>query len=62
MSPRKAAEVRLAALLEARDAAVSLDQDPKNDPYLWGYGGSKIVEKLDDMVQAARNELKKVQS
>ena len=45
------ANVRAQVLREAADVAHALDSDPSNDPYLWSYGGSKIVEKLRRMAE-----------
>lgn len=51
-----AAEVRLATLREVRKAAMALDKDPSNDPYLWGYGGGEICKMIGAKVREARGE------
>lgn len=40
------ADERLKVLREVRKVASSMDHDPANDPYTWGYGGSRIVAML----------------
>lgn len=40
------ANERLKVLREVRKTASSMDHDPANDPYTWGYGGSRIVAML----------------
>lgn len=49
-------EIRLATLREVRKAAIALDRDPKNDDYLWGYGGGEICKMLGNKVREARGE------
>ncbi|MDX3525115.1 hypothetical protein P1P75_01290 [Streptomyces sp. ID05-39B] len=51
---RLRAEVRLATLREVRKAAIAMDRNPNNDPYLWGYGGSEICKMLSDKTREAR--------
>lgn len=61
MSPeieRARAEGRLEALRAVRKAAIALDRNPDNDPYLWGYGGSKICAMLTEAVREARETVK----
>lgn len=55
------AQVRLTALMEARDAAFALDRADGQDPYLWGYGAGKVVEMLNDLVRKAEAEVKRLQ-
>lgn len=53
---RERARAQLTALSHAYEVAALMDRSPDNDPYLWGYGGRKIVEMLGQMVQSARAE------
>lgn len=57
-SERERLRTRLNALFEARQAAVELDDNPKNDPYLWGFGAGEIVKQLTAMVVKALEELR----
>lgn len=55
---RARAEGRLEALRAVRKAAIALDRDPENDPYLWGYGAGKICVMLTEAVRKAREDVK----
>ncbi len=55
---RARAEGRLEALREVRKAAFDMSRNPDNDPYLWGYGASKICTMLTEAVRQARETVK----
>lgn len=45
---------RLRTIRQMRNAAARMDKDPKNDPYLWGYGAGRIVKLLNGKLREAR--------
>lgn len=53
------ATAALRALVDVQEAAAVLDHQADGDPYLWGYGGSKIVELITEHVEAARREVER---
>jgi hypothetical protein len=48
------AEERLKVLREVRKHVAKMNNNPDNDPYLWGYGGSEIQAYLTGLVSSAR--------
>lgn len=49
------AHERLKVLREVRKAASKMDRNPTNDPYLWGFGGSRIVAMMSKLVAEERD-------
>lgn len=61
MSPEQEAAIRLderlKTLREVRKHASKMDHESDGDPYLWGYGGSKIVAYLTRTLAATREQV-----
>lgn len=51
------ADERLRVLREIRKLASDMDRNPANDPYLWGYGGRKIVGAITKRLAEHRNAM-----
>ena len=51
------ADERLRVLREIRKLASDMDRNPANDPYLWGYGGRKIVGAITKRLAEHRNTM-----